>query len=76
MNTDDGNSTQDVLSKPQTASDEADISADSLVNVVETLDSIATETPEAQANETSMDDNNGKRIEYADKDEDLKKTDN
>ena len=76
MNTDKGNNPQNTPSEPQTASDEADISGDSLVSVVDTLNSINTETPEAQANETSMDNNNGRRITYAETDEDIKKTDN
>jgi len=76
MNTDKDNNTQNIPSEPQTASDEADISADSLVNVVDTLNSINPETPEAQANETSMDNNNGRRITYTETEEDIKKTDN
>lgn len=35
-----------------------------LVRLMQTLQSVKTDTPEAKANETSVSDNNGKRIIY------------
>ena len=35
-----------------------------MVELVKKLQAVKTDTPQAKANETSMDDNNGKRIKY------------
>ena len=35
-----------------------------LVELVKRMQAVKTDTPQAKANETSMDDNNGKRIKY------------
>ncbi len=69
MNTD--NTPQDKPSAtPQVSSGQSDSSGQALVDLVNTMDSVDTTTPEARANETSMDDNKGGRIEYTDDDTD------
>lgn len=69
MNTD--NKPQDTPSAaPQTSSGQSDSSGQALVDLVNTMDSVDTTSPQAQANETSMDDNSGGRIKYADNDTD------
>ncbi len=67
MNTDD--KPQDALAtSPKADSDQPDGSGQALVDLVDTMNSVDTNSPQAQANETSMDDNNGRRIEYAEDD--------
>lgn len=68
MNTD--NKPDKPSATPQANSGQSDSSGQALVDLVNTMDSVDTTTPEARANETSMDDNKGGRIEYTDDDTD------
>ncbi|OGD98046.1 hypothetical protein A3A49_00725 [Candidatus Curtissbacteria bacterium RIFCSPLOWO2_01_FULL_38_11b] len=69
MNTDD--KPQDAPpTSPKADLDQSDASGQALVDLVDTMNSVDTNSPQAQANETSMDDNNGKRIEYVENDTD------
>ena len=69
MNTDD--KPQDApATPPQSDSSQPDASGQALVDLVDTMNSVDTNSPQSQANETSMDDNNGGRIEYVENDTD------
>ena len=64
MNTDDPNQAPSDNNQPQpTDSNDSSNSSQSLADLVDALQSVDTTTPEATLNATSIEDNNGDRIE-------------
>ena len=62
MNTDDPNQTPTSDNQQQTTDSSSD-SGQPLADLVDALQSVDTESPEASLNATSIEDNNGDRIE-------------
>lgn len=68
MNTDDSDKPQDTPATPSQDSPEQAEAGQALTELVDAMNSVDTASPEAQLNESSMDDNNGRRITYAEDD--------